>query len=273
MSVRRISALLAVPLALAVVCGAMLVGLDARIATSLDELIDSTGRLIPSSLRTRSLGTVPVLVSSSDPAQARQTADALFAAFHQVASGGRTVASCCSDIRYRMAGDELARLADFFRTHGAGLVAPSVAERLKTPEGRASVARAAARRYYSSPVPPLFKPEEDPFCLLDGFVTSLPASFSGWFPKDGVLTAERDGETHLLMLLELKDLVPHEPDKLVDFKRVLDAAIASVPVPDACRISACGAPLHTAISVANCRREIGWLSWFSLVFIAALSGR
>ena len=271
MSVRRIVALLSAPLALAAVCGTLLVELDAPIATSLDELIDSTGRLIPSSLRTRSLGTVPVIVSSSDPAQARQTADALFSAFHKVAPGGRTVASYCFDIRYRMEGDELTRLTDFFRAHSAGLVAPSVAEKLTTPEGRASVARAAARRYYSSPVPPLFRPEEDPFCLLDGFVTSLPASFSGWFPKGGVLTAERDGEMHLLMLLELKDWLPHEPDKLVDFHRSLRGTIRSVSRLKGCRISACGAPLHTAVSVSNCKREIGWLSWFSLLFIAALA--
>ena len=271
MSVRRRMALLSAPLALAAVCGTLLIGLDARIATSLDALIDSTGRQIPSSLRSRSLGTVPVIVSSSDPAQARQTADALFAALHEVKCGGRTVASYCFDIRYRIEGDELARLADFFRTHNAGLVAPSAVEKLKTPEGRASVARAAARRYYSSPVPPLFRPEEDPFCLLDGFVTSLPASFSGWFPKGGVLTAERDGETHLLMLLELKDELPHEPDKLVDFHRSLRGTIRSVSRLNGCRISACGAPLHTAISVANCKREIGWLSWFSLLFIAALA--
>ena len=271
MSVRRILALLSAPLALAALCGALFLLRPVEIRTSLDELIDSTGRLIPASLRTRSFGTVPVIVSSSDPAQARQTADALFAAFHEVVFGGRAVDSYCFDIRYRLEGDELARLADFFRTHNAGLVAPSVGERLKTPEGRASVARAAARRYYSSPVPPLFKPQEDPFCLLDGFVTSLPASFSGWFPKGGVLTAERDGETYLLMLLELKDWLPHEPDKLVAFKRVLDAAIVSVPALGDCRISACGAPLHTAISVTNCKREIGWLSWFSLLFIAALA--
>ena len=271
MPVRRLMFLLAPPLILVVVCAVLSGRLITGFSASLDELVDGTGRLIPSSLRSRSLGTVPVIVSSSDPAKAHATADALFAAFQKVSSGGRTVASYCFDIRYRSDGGEINRLSAFYRTHRAGLVAPSVAEKLKTPEGRASVARAAARRYYSSPVPPLFGPEEDPFCLLDGFVTSLPASFSGWFPKDGVLTAERDGETHLLMLLELKDWVPREPDKLVDFKRVLDAAIASVPVPDACRISACGAPLHTAISVANCRREIGWLSWFSLVFIAALA--
>ena len=263
--------LLAPPLVLAVVCAALSGRLITGFSASLDELVDGTGRLIPTSLRSRSLGTVPVIVSSPDSAKARQTADALFAAFHKVSAGGRTVASYCFDIRYHSDGGEIGRLAEFYRTHRAGLVAPSVVEKLKTPEGRASVARAAARRYYSSPVPPLFGPEEDPFCLLDGFVTSLPASFSGWFPKDGVLMAERNGETHLLMLLELKDWVPHEPDKLVDFKRVLDAAIASVSVPDACRISACGAPLHTAISVANCRREIGWLSWFSLFFIVALA--
>ena len=271
MSVRRIWSLLMAPLALAAVCGTLLIGLDARIATSLDELIDSTGRLIPSSLRTRSLGTVPVIVSSSDPMLARQTADALFAAFHHVKSGGRTVASYCFDIRYRMEGDEFSRLTDFFRAHSAGLVAPSVAEKLTTLEGRASVARAAVRRYYSSPVPPLFKPEEDPFCLLDGFVTSLPASFSGWFPNGGVLTAEGDGETHLLMLLELKDWLRHEPDKLVEFYRSLRGTIRSVSRLKDCRVSACGAPLHTAVSVANCKREIGWLSWFSLLFIAALA--
>ena len=79
MSVRRLMSLLAPPLVLAVVCAVLSGRLITGFSASLDELVDGTGRLIPSSLRSRSLGTVPVIVSSSDPAKAHATADALFA--------------------------------------------------------------------------------------------------------------------------------------------------------------------------------------------------
>lgn len=264
MSVRRILALGAVPLALLGVCGVLFFFSPVEIRTSLDELIGDSGRVVPTAIRARSSSLVPVLVSSRDGTKARAAADRLVAALADGPQDDFTV-------RYRHDGDEVARLLAFCRARRAGLAAPSAVEKLKTPEGRAALARAAARRYYSSPVPPLFRPEDDPFCLLDGFVASLPTSFSGWFPKDGVLTAERDGVVHLLLMLELKKGVADDVDRLVRLKRTLDAARAAANAGPDVTIAACGAPLHTAISAGNCKREIGALTWFSLLFIVALS--
>lgn len=271
MTVRRWLALAAVPTALAAICGFLLLRPGVRLESSLDGLIGLSGQTIPPVIRLRSSALVPVLVSSKDPAKARAAADALFAAFQQVQTEGCTVASRCFRIRYRSADDEATRLMDFCRRRRAGFASAAASEKLKTPEGRAVLARAALRKWHTSPVPPLFSAEEDPFCLLDGFVTSLPTSFSGWFPKDGVLTAERDGVTHLLMLLELKDFVPHEMDMLLQFRRQLASAVDSVKASPDVSIAACGAPLHTAISAGRCQREIGWLTWLSLAFIALLA--
>lgn len=271
MSVRRVLALLAVPTVLAAVCAALFCLPGFHVESSLEGLVGLSGKTIPPVIRARSSGLVPVIVSSRDPEKARAAADALAEAFRSVRTEGETVASRCLSIRYRAADGEVGRLMDFCRRRRAGLASAAAAEKLKTPEGRASLARAALRKYYSSPVPPLFSATEDPFCLLDGFVTALPASFSGWFPKDGILTAEQDGVTHVLMLLELKDSIPHDLDALVQFRRSLAAAIAAVERGSDVAVSACGAPLHTAVSAERCQREIGWLTWFSLAFIALLS--
>ena len=264
MSVRRIFALGVVPLVLLGICGALFFLSPVEVRTSLDELIGDSGRAIPAAIRARSSSLVPVLVSSRDGIRARAAADRLVAALTDGPHDDFTV-------RYRHDGAEVARMMAFCRARRAGLAAPSAVEKLKTPKGRASLARAAARRYYSSPVPPLFRPEDDPFCLLDGFVASLPTSFSGWFPKDGVLTAEREGVVHLLAMLELKKGVADDVDRLVRFKGTLDAALAAASAGPDVTIAACGAPLHTAISAGSCKREIGALTWFSLLFIAALS--
>ena len=264
MSVRRILALLSVPLVLAAVCGTLFLLRPVEVRTSLDELIGDSGQIVPAAIRARSSSLVPVIVSAHDAALARAAADRFVTALNEKPHEGFA-------IRYRHDGDEIARIMDFCRVRRAGLAAPSVVEKLKTPEGRAALARAAARRCYSSPVPPLFRPEDDPFCLLDGFVTSLPTSVSGWFPKDGVLTAERDGCVYQLVMIELKPGVADDVDRLVRLKDALDAAIAVADVGGDVAILPCGAPLHTAISAGNCKREIGSLTWFSLFFIAALS--
>ena len=264
MSVRRLLALGAVPLALLAVCLSAFRLRSGDVRTSLDELVGASGKTVPAAIRARTSSLVPVLVSSRDAALARAAAERLVAALEAVPDAD-------FDIRYRHDGEAVARIADFCRVRRAGLAAPSVAAKLKTPEGRAAVARAAARRYYSSPVPPLFRPEDDPFCLLDGFVTSLPTSFSGWIPKNGVLTAVREGVVHLLVALELKPGVADDVDRLVRFKGALDAAVATAAAGSGVTIAPCGAPLHAAVSAGSCKREIGALTWFSLLFIAALS--
>lgn len=271
MSVRRIVALLGAPLALAAACAALAWGRAVDVRTSLDDLIGTAGKIIPSAVRSRSSELVPVIVSSVDADLSRRAADAFHAALGRSQDNGRPVEGFCESVRYRFDGDGVKQVMDFARTHRAGLVSPETAERLKTPEGRAAIAKKALRRYYSSPVPPLFPAAEDPFCLLDGFVTSLPSSYAGWFPKNGVLTAERGGRCHVLLLLRLKRAVVADVGELVRFRQALDAAVAAVAGKDGVQVAACGVPLHTAVSAARCQREIGFLTWFSLVFIAVLS--
>ena len=272
MSVRRIAALLSVPLALALACGGLFFcRTGSFLVSSLDNLIGTSGQMIPPAIRQRSSALVPVIVSAHEAGRVRTVAEALAEALHAVEVDGLTAAASCTNVRFRVADDEFGRLLDFCRGHGSGLVAPTAVEKLKTPEGRAMLARAAARTYCCSPVPPLFPPATDPFCLLDGFVRSLPMGFSGWMPKDGVLMAERNGVAHVLILLELKDEVSRTLDKLIQFKCVLDAAIASVKKTPDVSVAACGVPLHTAVSAGSCKREIGALTVFSLVFIALLA--
>lgn len=216
---------------------------------------------VPAAVRDHSARLVPIIVSSADAAAARASSERLYRALPT---------NACSTVRYSFDGEALLRTMDLCRRFRAGLASPRDAALLETADGRARIARAAARRYYSSPVPPLFGPSEDPFCLADGFVTSLPVAFSLWQPRDGVLTAERGGRTHILIVLELKEVISGNTGRLIEFSHALDAAIGSVRT-DNVSISACGVPLHTARTAERCRTEINILSWFSLFFIAALS--
>lgn len=266
---RRKAILIGLPLVLAAICAAFAFLRPIRISTSVDELIGADELGLPEVIREQSSCLVPVIVSSGSAARAYAGAEA----FHgklQERHGCVSVADDCEEIRFRSDGAALNAALDFFFSRRSGLVAPAVVEKLKTSEGRASIARAALRRYYSSPVPPLFAAESDPFCLADGFVKSLPQSVAGWQAKEGLLTAERDGETHVLVLLTLRRETVSSIDRLVSFRTRLDEAVAAAQSGDV-QIRPCGAPLHTAISAAACRREIGLLTWFSLAFIVLLS--
>lgn len=250
-----------VPLALAMACAVAVSVRPPAIRTSLYDMVD--GDLVPEALRGRSEQLVPIIVSA-DGAGAARTAAADLAGLLEDIEGAA--------VRHGAEGGGLERVLEAMAPKRAGLASPEDAELLATPEGRARIARAAARRYYSSPLPPLFPPTEDPFCLADRFVTSLPRSFSGWTAEDGVLTAEGGGKTHLLLLLELGPEAAMGSKVLENFAvqlgEALDAARKAHP---GATFAACGAPLHTAAAAARCRREIGWLSAFSLAFIAGLS--
>ena len=256
---RRIAAILA-PTVLAVLCAAAFIFRPVEFCSSLYDLAGPSTEVIPAVVRSHGARLIPVLVSSPDASAARKAADRLYALIPS---------NACSSVRYRFDDEALAHTLEMCRVYRAGLASPRDVQLLKTPEGRARIARAAARRYYSSPVPPLFRPAEDPFCLVDGFVASLPSSCSGWMPKHGVLTAERDGRTSILLVIELSAAVAGDPSALAGFALALDAAIASAA--EGVEIEACGVPLHTARTAARCKAEIGGLTWFSLFFIAALS--
>ena len=63
-----------------------------------------------------------------------------------------------------------------------GRVTAEDAELMKTPEGRAKIAKRAVRRYIASPMPPLFPPEEDPFLLKERFAVSLGTGTNAIIP-------------------------------------------------------------------------------------------
>lgn len=251
------------PAFLALACAAVLAIRPVTVETSLYDLIGDASSVVPDAVRRHSSNFVPVVVASEDPDDARAAADDLFALLPT---------NYCENVRYNFGGEGFFALMDFCRARRAGLVSPRDAELLSSPAGRAKLARAALRKYYSSPVPPMFPPAEDPFCLLDNYVTSLPVAFSGWSPKSGVLQMERDGETFILLVMELKASVAEDTDALVDFgARLMSLIDSERAAHSGVRYSASGAPMHTAATAARCKSQVGYLTWFSLVFIASLS--
>ncbi len=261
MGVRRLIAAFAVPAALAAACALALFLRPVDLRTSLYDLVGSAADAVPEAVRCHSARLVPVLVSSTNAAVARAAADRLVP---------RLPADLCSSVRCRLDADAFAGMLAFFGRHRAGLVSLRDERLLETPEGRSRIARASARRHYSSPVPPLFPPAEDPFCLTDSFVRSLSMAFSGWMPSDGVLTARRGGRVYVLVVLELKDAVADDTRALISFKARLDEAV-NAEVSGDIAIEACGVPLHTAVTAGRCEKEINALTWFSLAFIAFLA--
>lgn len=261
MSVRRIFAALFAPVALAAVCAFVFFVKPVSFKTSLYDIVGASAEMVPKAVREHSSCLVPITVSSVDASLARAVADDLVS---------RLPAGECDSIRYRFDGATFSMLLELCREHRAGLVSPHDERLLETPEGRRKIARAAIRRYYASPVPPLFSPEEDPFCLTDGFVKSLPVTYSGWTQLDGVLTASREGVSYVLILVELKRETADDPEALIKFKARLDEIIAKAGKPSVA-INACGVPLHTALAAGRCKTEINWLTWVSVVFIVLLS--
>lgn len=261
MSVRRILAAFAVPVALAVVCASVFFCRSVRFKTSLYDIVGTSAETVPEAVREHSSCLVPIMVSSADAAAARAAADDLVR---------RLPVNECASIRYRFDGSAFSTLLELCREHRAGLVSPHDERLLETAEGRRKIARAALRRYYASPVPPLLSPEEDPFCLTDGFVKSLPVSYSGWTQLDGVLTASRDGVFYILIIVELKREMADDPDALIAFKERLDEIFAEARKPSV-SINACGVPLHTAFTAGRCKTEINWLTLISTLFIVLLS--
>ena len=257
----RLLGSLLIPAMMAAFCAAMLYFRPVDVLSSIYDLAGDAADSIPAVVRNHSERLVPVLVSARDGAAARGAADRVFS---------RLPVDGCSGVRYRFDGGQFSETVEMCRRRRSGLVSPGDAELLKTPEGRSRIAKAAARRHFSSPVPSLFSPADDPFFLTDRFVTSLSVSFSGWRPADNVLCAERDGRHYVLIVLELAPSVAGDTDKLIAFSRSLDAAVSDI-VSDTVRVDFCGMPLHTAKAADRCKNEIGALTWFSLAFIAVLS--
>lgn len=262
MSKKRLLACIFTPLALAVL-GFILYGTHPiRLETSLYDLIGEAGKSIPSALKNQAEDLVPVLITAPDFTAAKTAATNLAA---QLEGATNFVAK----VHARVDGKDFADFLDFCRNNAGGLVAPSTRKLLETPEGRAKVARRALRFYLGTPIPPPFNPSEDPFGLLNGYLTALPATYVGWMPREGLLFAEKDGISAILLLLELRPEVLADTARLIDFKGAFDEIRKGIAAP--ITATACGVPLHTATTASRCRTEMGVLTLFSVVFIILLS--
>jgi len=257
----RTIAALSAPAALAVLCAVLWLLRPIAVKTSLFDLVGDAAEQIPAAVREQSANVVPVVVSSPDLDQAVRVASALSLVLPT---------NDCVSVRTRVDGEFLEATLDFYATNRAGLASTATEGFLSTEQGRAKVARLAAKRAYSALVPSLFTQEVDPFGLLDGFVASIPLTYAGWSPRRGFLMAEKDGVCHALLVMVLKRELVGDVDALIDFKSRFDEACASVAEPGA-DIVACGVPMHTATAASRCKAEIGWLTLFSVLFIAALS--
>lgn len=244
-----------VPLVLASLAALQLVLRPFTFRTSLYDLVGDGAAAIPESVRNASADLVPVLVGPvEDPLEAIAVARAI---------RERVAADICVDFDSPMA----AVAADRY-----GLASLEDIRLLTTAEGRARIARTALRRYITSPVPPFFPPAEDPFALADGFVRSLFSARNGWRFQDGLLVARTsDGKTVAVLPLRLSSGVIADTTRLEAFYAALDAAITQTTANRTVSVAACGVPLHTAVTAANCRREVNALTAFSLVFITLLA--
>ncbi|MCQ2388569.1 MAG: hypothetical protein MJ138_02530, partial [Kiritimatiellae bacterium] len=248
------------PLALAALVAGLSRVLPVRVQTSLYDLVGDVAAKVPASVRNRSNDRASVVASAATETAALAAADALVAALP---------AGFCAAVRHRDDGAAFAETLAFYAANGAGVVSAADAERLRTAEGRAKIARAAVRKHFASPVT-LFTPVQDPFGLLSGFAASLPAAVMGWTPrKDGALVAELDGETHVLVSFALPSAAAGDVDALERFASGLRAAMRAA-ARDGVRFAAAGVPLHTAATASRCRREIGWLGAFSALVVACL---
>ena len=206
-----------------------------QIQTSLYDLLGENAEVIPVELRGESSRMIPVIASAPDAVAARAAADEFAARFSASSST-----------------NSAARLAAF-ADRLDGLVTAADAERLRTPDGRAKIARAALRRRYS-PLPSVFPLADDPFCLKENFLLDLAA------------------RTNQIAVIELDAALAADTEALIDLQSRLGAAAAEIEANrPGVRLRWCGVPVHTAVTAGRCRGEIAALTWFSLAVIALLS--
>ena len=232
----------AVALALAAIAVAVFAVRGTAVETSVYAMLGENASVIPDDVRDESARMAFVVFSSPSSSMSRAAAEMFRRNIPRTMGGYAAGDSGASPLA------KLAKRAD-------GLVADADQAALSSPEGRAKLARAAIRRYAASPIPPMFPPEEDPFCLKERFLSSFSDS------PDVVVPIPLCAET------------ANDTSKLEDFKRLLDEAVAATrrEADPSVRIMPCGVPLHTVAAVARCRRETGWLSLFSSVFILVVA--
>ena len=248
---RRLFLALAVPVLLAASLAVALAVRAPRVSAALLDLMGEAGHQIPRFLRDDAATRVWVIASSCDAEAAARVASRL-----------GTSPSAAS-----ISPDALA----FIRAARGGLVSREMASLLETPAGRATIAKRAMRRLFSSPVPPVLGVADDPFFLTDSFLLSLGARPADVETRsDGLLARTTNGVTYVLSTRRLEKDVAESLDKTIAFCESLGREKGKA-AEEGVNVVFAGAAVHTAESAARSRTEINILTTFSLAFIALLA--
>ncbi|MDY5955068.1 MAG: hypothetical protein SPK06_06550 [Kiritimatiellia bacterium] len=173
-------------------------------------------------------------------------------------------------IRLKADLNALGDCLDFYTNHPAGLVSTSTIRRLQSPEGRAAYARNSILSIFSTPVPPLIPPSQDPFGLLGGFLSDLPRQAAGWQLDGGYLCSEAAGPHTTLVLLTLPGQTLGDHARLIRIVGdILD--ICRKLQTDTARILPCGVPIHTARTAETCQKDLQTLTLLSSALILIIS--
>ncbi len=232
-----------------------------RVQTSLYDLIGPrAAEEIPAAVRSQADISIPILISGE-----RERG---LAVANQLLARLPTVFPNC-EIQSQKA-DTLTPILNFYEAHSAGLASSETAELLRTPEGRAKLARRALRKAYSPLAFALFPFEKDPFGILQDFLTARSSLVNGWQLKDGFLYSTFE-DTPVWMIPVHWERARHASmGELIAAHHRLHAALAEVAAPDV-KLYACGVPLHTAASAERCSRDLTILSLVSLIAVIGIA--
>lgn len=168
-------------------------------------------------------------------------------------------------IRFKLDGETSQQVLDFYKANPTGLLAPND-EQLLSQANYSRLRKNASRRWHNA-ILSFYTFDEDPFYLLNNFISSRPLSMSGWKAEfNGVLSTKTPDGIAILLSLSLEDTIASNPDALMPIVEHLKTIAAELN-SDAVTISISGVPLHTVEVAGKCKREILWLSIFSLVVI------
>lgn len=223
------------------------------IETSLFALVGEGGIQMHPEVLTRGSGEIQVLFLAPTMAQALPVAEHFEAQLPRAAFKA---------IRFKLDDAASQQLLDFYRLYPTGILAPKQAESLLKGD-YAKLRQQALRKWHTSLVP-LYTVDQDPFFFLNHFITSRPLSMAGWQTAlNGVLSTETEEGVALLLALSLHPTDANNPDALIPIVDQLKTLAATTATSEVA-ISISGVPLHTVEVAGKCKREITWLSLFSL---------
>ena len=176
--------------------------------------------------------------------------------------------------------NSFSEINDFFYKYRFNLLTPETLETSRTPEGREEVRQQALFIYYSSLFSGNQNPETDPFTFgnegITALIKSLTEGSGSMYMKDGVLTAEAEGSTYVM----IRGKLTPEGAAIINSKSgikmlyTLENEIKSQFLSGGDRLHAefihSGVPFHSYESSSKAQREIAIISAASILLIIIL---